>query len=159
MLKIDARSLAIVVLAILLAASLGAMPVSTGQDNTDNIALQLGMKNLTNLFRGYVALVAPAVDTSYISGTSMVPALHSGDLLLWVQYPYENLRVGDIIIFTLYTKPDMPTLSHRIIQKVPEGYLTQGDANPDFDKAALRENDIHGLVIGTVFLSSGSWHP
>ena len=71
---------------------------------------------------------------------SMEPSMSIGDLVI-VQREKEY-RVGDIVVF------DSGGLSvtHRILEKAQEGFVTKGDANNVPDKELLSENHIIGRV-------------
>lgn len=88
-----------------------------------------------------------------IYGHSMEPTLRSGALLMIKHIAPEDVKVGDIIVYTVptmvrnyYNYP--PTVSHRVIQvnTVPSlSFRTQGD-NTGEDPFTVRPGDIRGTV-------------
>lgn len=88
-----------------------------------------------------------------IYGHSMEPTLHSGGLLMIEPIDPQNVKVGDIIVYSVpsavrsyYNYP--PTVSHRVIQinSVPSlGFRTKGD-NTGEDPFTIRPEDIRGTV-------------
>ena len=71
---------------------------------------------------------------------SMEPSMSIGDLV--IVHREKEYRVGDIVVF------DSGGLSvtHRILEKAQEGFVTKGDANNVPDKELLSENHIIGRV-------------
>lgn len=59
-----------------------------------------------------------------ISGTSMTPFLHPGDVV-YLSRPARPVRGGDIVLFT---RPDGSYVLHRIIKKKAGFFLALGDA-------------------------------
>jgi len=88
-----------------------------------------------------------------IYGNSMEPTLRSGALLMIEPIAPEDIKVGDIIVYTVptmvrnyYNYP--PTVSHRVIQvnTVPSlSFRTKGD-NTGEDPFTIRPEDIRGTV-------------
>ena len=77
------------------------------------------------------------------AGYSMSPFIRSGDLIT-ISPVSDPLRIGDIVAFI---NPCNNKLSvHRIISKVPNGYLLRGDNSPKEDGIVLL-NEIFGRVI------------
>lgn len=63
---------------------------------------------------------------------SMAPAIRKGDLVHYEKVPYEQLKIGDVIIFNV---PDFQyPLMHRIYNKTDSSVVTKGDNNPASDK-------------------------
>ena len=75
---------------------------------------------------------------------SMEPSMSIGDLV--IVHREKEYRVGDIVVF------DSGGLSvtHRILEKAQEGFVTKGDANNVPDKELLSENHIIGRVAGVI---------
>lgn len=140
----------------LLAVSLLFQPTLVAQP-----VLPPGIENFTSIFRGLDVHLDNKISTVSVLGSSMEPTIGEGDVALSVDFPYENLRVGDIILGTLTNWPDKPLVIHRIIEINPagaEGLRTKGDASPDSDKSLIQREDYHGLIIGVLFTSSPGWH-
>lgn len=83
-------------------------------------------------FWGYKPLVV-------VSG-SMEPTLKVGGLLYYNEEQIDNFDTGDILVFT--TKDHI--VSHRIVEKVDDGFITKGDANYTIDNKAVNQNQILG---------------
>ncbi|MHB8104658.1 MAG: signal peptidase I [Dehalococcoidales bacterium] len=88
-----------------------------------------------------------------IYGSSMEPTLTSGSLLFINPIEPKDVKVGDIIVYTVppmvrdyYNYP--PTVAHRVIkiaQSPTLGFRTQGD-NTGEDPFTIRPEDIRGTV-------------
>ncbi len=88
-----------------------------------------------------------------IFGHSMEPTLHSGALLIIKPIEPQDVKVGDIIVYTIpqavrdyYNYP--PTVSHRVIEIKTQpslGFRTKGD-NTGEDPFTVRPQDIRGTV-------------
>lgn len=75
---------------------------------------------------------------------SMSPELEVGDVVLYkVQDEY---FVGDVIIFEVSDY----FVTHRIIEEVENGFITQGDANNVSDDWVVEYSQIHGKMIATI---------
>lgn len=83
-----------------------------------------------------------------VESYSMVPTFYKGDILVLQGVPAEDLKVGDIIVFS--TKEQPAPVVHRIVKINPDGtFQTKGDANPgqlNFEKN-IRPEQIHGKKI------------
>ncbi len=161
MVNTDSKTIAIAALAMLLIPSVAVAPSSvkvapTG--NIENVEFPPGINNWTSIFRGYPAFLDNRIGHVLINGASMAPTYTTNDEILWVAENIENIEIGDIILFTMTSAPDRPLVAHRVIAYRPEGVLTQGDGNDESDKWTIGENELHGLVIGTLFKSSTGWH-
>ena len=71
---------------------------------------------------------------------SMEPSMSIGDLV--IVHREKEYRVGDIVVFDSGGLP----VTHRILEKAQEGFVTKGDANNVPDKELLSENHIIGRV-------------
>lgn len=90
-----------------------------------------------------------------VFGTSMEPWLHAGDLIVIKEKPVADIKVGDVIVFSVssqirdhYNYP--PVVAHRIIKVVeqPEGgmvFRTKGD-NAGEDPFSTLPQGIKGIV-------------
>jgi len=89
--------------------------------------------------------VKPAV----VTGVSMEPAMHTGDLVITRPVDSDELKVGDVVRFVIGRTPVM----HRIteIEETTNGrvFVTQGDNNNTPDDPIL-DSQIEGEVIVTV---------
>lgn len=94
----------------------------------------------------------------WVSGTSMQPSMHTGDLAM--TYRQDSYDVGDVVAFEI---PGGGTVIHRIIEVEPDGYRFQGD-NRDFadpwvlgDEAIVGRRVFHLPHAGSVLTMLG--HP
>jgi len=81
----------------------------------------------------------------WVSGTSMEPTLHTGDLS--VVYRRDHYEVGDIVAFTI---PEGGTVIHRVVEAGPEGYRFQGDNRDFHDPWVLDATEVRGLQVLSV---------
>lgn len=99
------------------------------------------------------------VGVVWVSGTSMEPTMHTGDLA--ILYEQDRYAVGDVVAFEI---PGGGTVIHRIIAVTDDGYRFQGD-NRDFADPWLLDGDsIIGRQValvpraGTVITALGQPH-
>ena len=80
------------------------------------------------------------------TGTSMLPSISPGDLLLVVQCPAESMQPGDVVVFTHRTR----VFAHRLVEKRrdPAGFafVTRGDSNWHNDPPS-RDDQLIGKVV------------
>jgi len=80
-----------------------------------------------------------------VSGSSMYPALQDGACVTVIKYSFENLKIGDIIV---YQKFETHTTIHRIKSIIKDGDFkflrTQGDNNQFLDEYIVSEVDFWG---------------
>lgn len=74
-----------------------------------------------------------------ISG-SMEPTLTVGGLLYYERIDIDEFKKGDILVFE--TKEHI--ISHRIIDRKDDGFITKGDANTSIDSRIVNQNQILG---------------
>lgn len=89
------------------------------------------------------------VQPTLVSGPSMVPTLHAGDIVVTKQVPIADIKVGDIIRFQLGDSH----IIHRVFQIDAAGgrsqIITKGDANNTLDPS-IGEAQLAGKVILTI---------
>lgn len=89
------------------------------------------------------------VKPSVVTGVSMEPAMHTGDVVLMREVDTDKLEVGDIIQFRAGANP----VFHRItqIEETAEGrvFVTRGDNNNTPDDPIL-EGQVEGEIVFTV---------
>ena len=101
----------------------------------------LGSLALVGLWLLYLApsTLGGPVSLVWVSGTSMEPTLHTGDLsILYRQHHYE---VGDVVAFDI---PEGGVVIHRIVRVEPGGYQFRGDNRDSDDPWTLDEGPIRG---------------
>jgi signal peptidase len=74
---------------------------------------------------------------------SMEPKFYPGDLVISLHKNRANIKEGDIITF----RDDDEIVTHRIIDKTQEGYITKGDNNNAADSFAVSNDNIIGKVL------------
>lgn len=90
---------------------------------------------------------------------SMQPEFYPGDMVIVTKPNPSSLKQNDIITF----KTDNEIVTHRIIEKTPEGFITQGDNNNVADSPVITKGNIIGKVAFSIpkagyvaqFLSQG----
>lgn len=75
-----------------------------------------------------------------ISGTSMTPFLHPGDVV-YLSRPVRPVRAGDVVLFT---RPDGSYVLHRILKKKAGFFLALGDAQ--YAPEPVSTERIHAVV-------------
>ncbi len=74
---------------------------------------------------------------------SMEPEFYPGDLVVSLHKNRANIKEGDIITF----RENDEIVTHRIIDKTQEGYITKGDNNNAADSFAVSNDNIIGKVL------------
>ena len=74
---------------------------------------------------------------------SMEPEFYPGDLVISLHKNRANIKEGDIITF----RDNDEIVTHRIIDKTQEGYITKGDNNNAVDSFAVSNDNIIGKVL------------
>lgn len=84
-------------------------------------------------------------------GNSMYPLLQDGDSIEYVQTPFGNVRLNDIVLMSMNKK----LVTHRVIYKTKKTCITRGDNN-----LAADINRQKGRVLAKVvrFKRKGTWH-
>jgi len=86
------------------------------------------------------------VTFAIVSGTSMEPEYHTGDVVVAVKSP-DAYKVGDIIVYTVHDGDLKGGVVHRIVRELPDGnFLTQGDNKPYTDPWEVQPDWISGKV-------------
>mgnify|MGYP000503204735 FL=1 len=80
-----------------------------------------------------------------VSSNSMVPKFKKGDFI--VIRKQEKYNVGDIITFEVIEENSKYYITHRIVEKNENEFITKGDANNKNDNYKVYENAIKGKVI------------
>lgn len=74
---------------------------------------------------------------------SMEPEFYPGDMVITKHKNKTDIQVNDIVT---YRDNDGIIITHRIMEKTPEGYITKGDNNNVEDANILTEDNIIGEV-------------
>lgn len=103
---------------------------------------------LAGLFLAYLRPVQIGGDTLFmvVYGGSMQPEINGGDLAIVKNVDPREIVVGEVITF--YT--DGKFVTHRVVDVLPNGFVTKGDANnaPDIDP--VYSNNVIGKVVFVV---------
>jgi len=98
--------------------------------------------------QGLVFALSTDMPVVAVESNSMIPTFYKGDMLVLQGVPIEELKVGDVIVFSS-TERGTPIV-HRIVDINPDGsFQTKGDANPNqltFEKH-IEPSQIHGKEI------------
>lgn len=94
---------------------------------------------------------------SYVPTKSMEPTIKAGDSIIFTKIKYDDLKVGDIII---YKSKEGDTkglyIVHRIIEQTDEGFITKGDNNQSADSEIITADMLIGKYKKTFnFLNIG----
>ena len=109
-------------------------------------------------------IVIPGVTSAAITSGSMMPRLHSGDVVIAASQGDAPIEEGTIVVFEDPIKGDLVT--HRVVGINPDGtYTTKGDANGINDVAPVPPENVRGVGrwvvphVGLlrVWLAEGQW--
>jgi len=78
--------------------------------------------------------------TRRVDGTSMLPTLEEGDLVVIQTVPFSDLHVGDIIVYNPPCSLSGESVIHRVVEVTGNGVITQGDNN--------NYTDVEGHIAG-----------
>ena len=82
----------------------------------------------------------------YVQSGSMSPTFQKGDIVIIKKC--KSYEIGEIITYSV----EENLITHRIIEKTENGYITKGDANNTPDEKNVDSTQIKGKVIKTVIL-------
>ena len=79
-----------------------------------------------------------------VTTDSMVPTLSVAEIIIGVPVEPEEIQVGDVIAYRAGEKNLclQPIIVHRIIEVTDEGFIFQGDNNPEPDNAIVTKEQI-----------------
>ncbi|MCL1693969.1 MAG: signal peptidase I, partial [Actinomycetia bacterium] len=109
-------------------------------------------------------IVIPGVTSAAITSGSMMPRLHTGDVVIAVSQGDAPISEGTIVVFEDPVKGDLVT--HRIVGVDANGdYITKGDANGINDVTPVPPENVRGVgrwvvpYVGLlrVWLAEGQW--
>jgi signal peptidase I len=96
-------------------------------------------------------------DTRRVSGTSMLPTLETGDLVVIEHVPASSIQVGDIIVYNPPCASEGFSVIHRVVNITSSGsFITKGDNNPGTDQAEgiadgpVNPSCVQGVVVFVV---------
>jgi signal peptidase I len=75
-------------------------------------------------------------DTRRVDGTSMLPTLEGGDLVVIQSASISQIHIGDIIVYGPPCSALGESVVHRVVNITAEGLITKGDNNPGTDQAS-----------------------
>lgn len=92
-----------------------------------------------------------------VQSESMEPTINKGDLILFKSVNYEDLEVGDVIVFSagdgFGESMKGQNIVHRVYEITADGIRTWGDNNPSPDKDLVTA----GNLIGICTSHSAAW--
>ena len=93
-------------------------------------------------------VVALTHGAAIVSGGSMEPALHGGDIVVY-RRSAEGVGVGDLVVFS---RPEWSGgVVHRVVAISADGSLvTRGDANPTRDRDPVTRDRVKGIAVAVV---------
>lgn len=99
-----------------------------------------------------IALLILPVNPAFVESDSMSPEIESGDMFLL--YESNTYQVGDIVLFESSNGEDI--ITHRIVNRTSEGFITQGDNNQIPDQELNEEPVQKEQIVGEVAEFRGS---
>lgn len=78
---------------------------------------------------------------------SMQPKIDAGDMIFIQEIPTENIKVGDVITFK---ETETKLITHRVIEKTNEGFVTKGDNNNVKDQGIVAPKAVVGKLAVTI---------
>lgn len=75
-------------------------------------------------------------DTRRVDGTSMLPTLEGGDLVVIQNIPISSIHVGDIIVYNGLCSTSGLSVVHRVVAITSSGLITKGDNNNRSDQSS-----------------------
>jgi len=75
-------------------------------------------------------------DTRRVDGTSMLPTLEGGDLLVIQSVPIGQVHIGDIIVYSPPCSEGGESVVHRVVNITSSGLITKGDNNAGTDQSS-----------------------
>ncbi len=94
---------------------------------------------------------------SYVPSASMEPTIKAGDSIIFQKTSYENLEVGDIIVYKSKSgSTEGLYIVHRIVEITDEGFVMKGDNNQAVDSEIVTRDMVIGKYKKTFnFLNIG----
>ena len=122
--------------------------------------LRRALRAVTRVFSGVlvasiaIVLLTGLVQLRLVASESMSGTFEKDDMVIVVSPQVAEVAMGSIIVFHYYNLDRTEMIgdfSHRIIGGTAvEGWVTQGDANPDPDLSPVLSQDIIGVVVGWI---------
>jgi signal peptidase len=90
------------------------------------------------------------IEPFVVMSGSMEPAIRTG-AIAFVDTKAEDIQVGDIIAFRVSSGgEEAETITHRVVKKAKEGWVTKGDANRTEDAAAVLPDQLVGRCLFSI---------
>ena len=80
--------------------------------------------------------------TRRVDGTSMLPTLEEGDLVVVQSVPFSDLSVGDIIVYDPPCSATGASVIHRVVGLSGDGVVTKGDNNGYADPGPISNGPV-----------------
>ena len=74
--------------------------------------------------------------TRRVEGTSMLPTLEEGDLVVAQGVQMSDVNIGDVIVYDYPCSTSGFSVIHRVVGTQGGGFITKGDNNPSTDQAS-----------------------
>ena len=97
-----------------------------------------------------VSLIAGITQIRIVLTGSMQPSINPGDMLIAVSKDYVNPEVGDVVLYSARNLEGQAVTvwAHRIVDgNARDGFIIQGDANPQPDIGVIPLSDIQTVVL------------
>lgn len=98
---------------------------------------------------GILLLHLFGVQTYIVMSGSMEPEIHTGAIAL-IDTTDRYVTTGDIVAYRMGEGDDEILITHRIMERTEEGFITKGDANESPDDKAVSQDQIVGTCVGSV---------
>ncbi|MGC9333599.1 MAG: signal peptidase I [Anaerolineae bacterium] len=88
----------------------------------------------------------PRDDTRFYRGRSMAGTFRAGDRLTLASATIDEVRPGDVVVYTSTHGGGRDELVHRIVSVAPDGLVARGDNNPCPDPVVVTDDNLLGRV-------------
>lgn len=103
------------------------------------------------------ATLGQPIFLSYVETDSMSPTMEPGDGFIAVPAPVSgDIDYGDVVVFDAEYIHDGGFVTHRVVGRTQEGYITRGDANPFPDQSVGEPPVTRERVVATALKIGGS---
>ncbi|MEM4862325.1 MAG: signal peptidase I [Candidatus Nezhaarchaeales archaeon] len=107
------------------------------------------------LFEALKVASGTDVPLAIVEGNSMIPVLHSGDVVLLAGVKPSDLKVGDIIVYKYGGKFIIHKIVHIEVKDGKYFFITQGENNRAPDPYPVSEDQVVGRVVCVLIPRAG----
>ena len=105
---------------------------------------------------GFGAVLGHPVLLTYVETGSMEPTLNQGDGFIAIPTVLSGeIELGDVVVFQAEALHGGEITTHRVVHENPNGYVTQGDANPFPDQSMGEPLVTDGQIKATALTING----